>query len=235
MENFFMEVVASLQPPSSDARLVAFADGTIREAKAEVHKHLEQCVAYAKRHQVYLVTGLIVHDGNLCLCLISPAGELVCRQAANQLSDTLRSRLAAGSVQHVIQTELCNLTLCVDADIYFPQVLRAASLKGADVAISIQRLDPGEDTSARLMGSVWNASQTNNLYVMNLAANGCTVTCPSPLTRNRDGYLVRRTSVVPVRFGFNTRRLDEVRARFPLLESLNTRMVKNYEEQLKRW
>lgn len=235
MENFFMEVVAPLQPPSSDARLVAFSDGSIRETKTDVHKHLQQCVAYAQRYRVYLVTGLMAHDENLCLCLLSPDGELLCRQAANQLSEALRGSLVADGCQQVVQTELCNLTLCVDADIFYPQVLRSAALKGADVAVSIQHLDPGENTPSRLMASVWNASQTNNLYVVNLAANGCTVTCPAPLTRNRDGYLVRRTSVVPVRFGFNTRRLDEVRTQFPLMESLNTRLVQNYEEELKRW
>lgn len=235
MENFFTEVVAYMHPPSSDARLVAFADEDIHETKADVHKHLQQCAAYAKRHEVYLVTGLLVHVGNLCLCLISPEGELVCRQGANQLSGTLRDRLSPADVQHVVQTDMGNLTLCVDADIYYPQVLRAAALKGADVAISIQRLEPGEDTPSRLMATVWNASQTNNLYVMNLSGNGCTVTCPAPLTRNRDGYVVRRTSMVPVRFGFNMRRLDEVRAGLPLLDSLNTRMVQNCEEELKRW
>lgn len=235
MENFFTEVVAYLRPPSSDARLVAFADEGIRETRTDVHKHLQQCAAYAKRYEVYLVTGLLVHDGNLCLCLIDPAGELVCRQGANQLSMALRSRLKPENVQHVVSTELGNLTLCVDADIYYPQVLRAAALKGADMAISIQHLDPGEDTPSRLMASVWNAAQTNNLYIMNLSGNGCTVTCPAPVTRNRDGYIVRRTSMVPVRFGFNTRRLDEVRTEFPLLESLNTRLVQNYERELKRW
>lgn len=235
MENFFTEVVAYLQPPSSDARLVAFAGDEIRESKADVNKHMLQCAAYAKRHEVYLISGLVVHDNHLCLCLIGPTGELVCCQGANQLSMALRGRLTPAAKQQVVQTELGNLTLCVDTDIYYPQVLRAAALKGADVAVSVQHLEPGEDSPSRLMASVWNAAQTNNLYVMNLSGNACTVTCPAPLTRNRDGYIVRRTSLVPTRFGFNMRRLDEVRAGLPLLENLNTRLVQNYQEELKRW
>ena len=235
MENFFMEVVAYLRPPSPDVKLVAFAGGDIYKTLAEVHEHLKECAAYAKRYHVYLVTGLLIHNHNLCLCLIGPEWDLVCRQAANHLSMDLQEILEPEEKQSVVQTDLCNFTLCVDTDIYYPQVLRTAALKGADVAISIQHLEEGEDHPSRLMGSVWNAAQTNNIYIVNLSGGACTVACPALLTRNRNGYLVRPTSILPVRFGFNTRRLDEIRSQFPLLENLNAELVQNYEKELKRW
>ena len=72
-----MEVVAYLRPPSPDVKLVAFAGGDIYKTLAEVHEHLKECAAYAKRYHVYLVTGLLIHNHNLCLCLIGPEGDLV--------------------------------------------------------------------------------------------------------------------------------------------------------------
>lgn len=111
-----------------------------------------------------------------------------------------------------MHTELGNLFLCVDADIYHPQVLRTAALKGADAVLSVQCLDPAEETPERVLCTVWNAAQSNNVYVANFAAGGAVVCCPAPVTRAGDGYLVRRTDALPVRFALNMERLDEIRA-----------------------
>lgn len=235
MENFITEVVSNMKPPSPDARLIIFTEKDIHVSKLQVHKHLQICAEYAVQHKVYLVSGLLVHNGNLCMCLIGPEGDMLCRQAAIQLSMAFGGKLLPENVQQVVQTELGNIALCVDMDAFYPQVMRTAALKGADLVISVQHLDPVDDTPERLMCSVWNAAQTNNLYVVNLSGNACTVTCPAPLTRNKDGYLVRRTGIVPLRFGFNMRRLDEVRAQFPLLDQINTSFIRNYAEELKRW
>lgn len=235
MENNFCEVVSLFHAPSADARLVLFADDEIHTGRLELHKHLELCSEYAIAHKVYLVSGLLVHNQNLCLCLFSPAGQLVCRQAAVQLSMALYGKLSRADVLQVVHTEIGNLALCVDVDIFHPQISRAAALKGADILISVQHLDPVDDTSERLVCSVWNAAQTNNIYVINLAGSACTVSCPAALTRAKDGYLVRRTSLVPTRFGLNLDRLDQVRAQFPLLEKINGNLVREHAAQLKGW
>lgn len=235
MNPSLIELTGLLQPPAKDTVMVLFADDTLRGTKSDSHKHLQQCTAYAKQYKVYLVTGLFVHDENLCLCLIGPSGELLCRQGASQLSERLSAKLRPSLTQYVTQTPLGAIALCVDADIYFPQVLRTVARKGADIVISIQQVQEDIDPSVRLKATVWNAAQTNNLYVVNLSANGCVVACPAAVTRNRDGYLVRRTSIVPIRFGLSLQKLAEVRARVPIMEALNTDLIKTHEEALGRW
>lgn len=236
MESFFCEVIAYFHhAPSPDARMVLFTDEEIHSRRLDVEKHLQLCAEYAAKFEVLVVSALTVHEKNLCLFLFGTDGKLLCRQPAIHLSMALRGQLEPASQVHVAHTALGNIALCVDVDTLHPQVARTAALKGADLLISIQYLDPVDDTPERLMCSVWNIAQSNNLYVINLSGNSCTVTCPAPLTRAQDGYLVRRTSVVPTRFGINLDRLDEVRAQFSLLENINGGLVRSHSDELKRW
>ena len=124
--------------------------------------------------------------------------------------------------------------LCVDCDINDPRVLRAAALKGADVALSVQALDPVQDAGERLLRTVWSGAQGNNLYVVNIAAGSAAVACPAGVTRAGDGYLIRQTSSFPVRFGLNMARLDEIRRGLRLLEQINPALIANYEAELGR-
>lgn len=223
MELFPIEIRPPFQPPSEDAKLVLLADGGIHFDGADLRRHLSQCVRYAREHRVYLVSGLFAHEGNLCLCLLGPDGRALCRQPALHLALPLRGALRPGERAEVVHTELGNLFLCVDADICHPQVLRTAALKGADAVLSVQCLDPAEETPERILCTVWNAAQSNNVYVANFAAGGA-----------GDGYLVRRTGMLPVRFALNMERLDEIRARFELMEQINPALVENYAAELGR-
>lgn len=57
---------------------------------------------------------------------------------------------------------------------------------------------------------------------------------PRPSPAPGDGYLVRRTDALPVRFALNMERLDEIRARFELMEQINPALVENYAAELGR-
>lgn len=234
MDIFFTEVLSSFHAPSSDTKLVIFADETVRESKLSVKKHLLLCSEYAANYRVFLLSGLIEHNENLCMCLLNPAGKIVCRQAAVHLAPAMQWKLQPADEISVVHTELGDIFLCVDADIFHSELVRAAALKGADLILSVQHIDPAEDKPERLTCSVWNAAQSNNLYVVNLSGNSCTVACPAPLTRNQDGYLVRRTACVPTRFALNLPRLDEITSHFQILEHINTELISHYAEELGR-
>lgn len=45
---------------------------------------------------------------------------------------------------------------------------------------------------------------------------------------------MRRTDALPVRFALNMERLDEIRARFELMEQINPALVENYAAELGR-
>ena len=233
MESFITEILPPFQAPSRDARLVLFTDEAIRRDRAEVARQLHQYTQYTAKYGVYLISGLLELDGNLCLCMFGPKGEPVLRQPALHLSLPLRTAgLAAASEIELARTELGSFYLCVDTDILHPQTVRTAALKGADVVFSVQHIDPVTETSGRIMDSVWNAAQTNNLYVVNLSGGARTVCCPAPVTRAGDGYLVRHTGNSPCRFGLNLERLDQVREGFPVMERMNASLIQNYAEEL---
>lgn len=234
MENVVSEVVKPWEPPSSDTRLVLLADDTVHTGRSDVGSHLQTCADYAKEHKVWLVSGLIVNQDNLCLVLFGPDGSALCSQAAIHLALPMKGTLKPVNQVQVIHTKIGNIYLCVDADILHPQTLRAAALKGADIVISIQHLDPVDDTPQRLMSSIWNAAQTNNYYVVGLMSASCAVACPAPLTRNKDGYLVKRTHNLPLRFGLNLERLDDVRSHFQIIECINNQLVQKYAKDLGR-
>lgn len=234
MDNVVTEVVMPWQPPSDGTCLVVLCDDSVHAGRPEVNRHLRGCSEYAKRHGVWLVSGLVVHKDNLCLVLFGPDGNPLCRQPAIHLAMPMRGTLKPAGQVEVVHTELGNLYLCVDADILHPETVRAAALKGADLVVSIQHVDPVDDTPQRLMASVWNAAQTNNLYVIGTMCGNCAVACPAPLTRSKDGYLVRRTRSFPLRFGLNLVRLDDIRSQFQIIEALNNRLVQNYAAELGR-
>ena len=232
MDLFAAEWQPAFAAPSPDTRLVLFADDEIRFSLEEVAAYLSKCANYAKRHQVYLVTGLFVHQRNLCLCLLGPDGMPLCRQGALQPPSTLKALLEPAEQLEVVPTDLGNLCLCVDTDLYHPQTARTAALKGADLLISIQRLDPAADTPNRLFCSAWNAAQSNNLYVLNYSAGSASVCCPAGVTRARDGWLVKPSGEFPLRFGMNLSRLDEIRQGLQLMEQINTGLIQRYAVEL---
>lgn len=232
MENYITEVVAPFCAPSSDARLVVFADDSIREDPMDALKYLMRCSQYALRFKVYLVSGLLVHDGNLCLSLFNPRGKAICRQPALHLALSMQGLLTEGDEVQVVPTDLGNFYLCVDEDICHPQTVRAAALKGADTVISVRRIDPIDSTPDNLLLTAWNASQSNNVYVVSVSCTGVAVTCPSLVTRARDGYLVRQSQTRPVRFGLNMERLDQVRDNLQIMQNINTSLVQRYAPEL---
>ena len=105
MESFITEILPPFQAPSRDARLVLFTDEAIRRDRAEVARQLHQYTQYTAKYGVYLISGLLELDGNLCLCMFGPKGEPVLRQPALHLSLPLRTAgLAAASEIELART-----------------------------------------------------------------------------------------------------------------------------------
>ncbi len=232
MDPIVTQVVQPFQPVFSDARLVLFADDSIQRGDEEVMAYLVRCAKYAMKYKVYLASGLLVHDNQLCLSLFAPDGKAICRQPALHLAVDLRDELRVGENIEVVDTELGKLALCVDEDALSPQVARTAAMKGARILLSVQQVNPLEDTPQRIRQTAWNMAQTNGIYVIAITSKGVTVTCPANLNRARDGVLLQQTSIYPVRFGLNLERLEECRAQLPVLERINVGLAARYGKQL---
>ena len=234
MDLFAAEIQPPFQPPSnSEVQLVLFAEDGVHADLAETGEYLSRCAHYAIRHKLYLATGLFLYDSTLCICLLGPDGMPVLRQGSICPPAQGEGGQTADRVE-VVPTRLGNLCLCVGEDILHPQVLRAAALKGADLVLAVQQLDPAAETPCMRLFSAWDAAQTNNLYVIHYAAGKVSVCCPAGVTRAGDGWLVRPTDGLPVHFGLNMARLDEVRQQFQLLEGLNPELAQHYAMELGR-
>lgn len=231
MHPFSAQALTPFGAPDRDVQLVIFFGDQVIHLSPE---YLERCRTYAVSHKVFLVSELGLAQKSLCLYMFSPQGEIVCRQAALYPVMPFSGALEPGETVQITHTSLGNFCLCVDEDIHRPQVLRTAALKGADIAISMRR--PGlnaESAPTRLLQTVWNGAQSNELYVVGLDTTGLTVCCPAAMTRAKDGWLLRQ-SPPPVRFGLNIGRLDTHRHHNGLAEYLPVQIVENHFDLLRR-
>lgn len=230
------EITGALQPPVSKTDLVIFSDNDIiHSSKLAVYKHLQLCSEYAQSRRVFLVSCLFVKDHKLCLALFDDEGREICRQGALYLTPRwITQGIVPDDTVRVTPTKLGHIALSVDGDITRPQTARAAALKGADIIICSRQLDPAENTPELTMRTFWDGAQTNGLYLVGLTGTSAVVTCPAPLTRARDGFLIRRTSTLPLCFGLNFDRLEQVRQRFAVIEQLNSDCAGKYQRELRR-
>lgn len=232
MDGFFTEILFSFQKPAADTGLVVFFDRNVHTDQAECKQYIAKCAQYAAKYHVYLVSGLFFHQGNLCLCMFGPDGAPLCRQGALYLPADFANLLEPDTSISVVNTELSNFFLCVGCDITHPQVIRAAALKGAQVIVNVQNISFADDTNERLMYSVWEAAQSNEVYVIGITSNFYAVSCPALLTRSRNGYLVAKNTYVPTRFGLNTQKLMETRKQSGILAGLNRKLMENHQNEL---
>lgn len=103
--------------------------------------YLNACRKYAMKNNVYLVPSRFVVNNILYLCLFSPKGEVLGIQGATHRNLYNQAELSQYDKIEPIQTPIGNIFLCVDVDIYHPQVLRIARMKGAQIVIASQFID----------------------------------------------------------------------------------------------
>lgn len=107
-----------------------------------------------------------VVDNILYLCLFSPKGDILGIQGATHRNLYNQSDLAQYDRIEPIATPIGNIFLCVDVDIYHPQVVRVARMKGAQIVISSQFIDSYQLSRHMLTTGIWNAAQSNGVYVV---------------------------------------------------------------------
>ena len=158
--------------PLSD--LVVFSDVKSYIPEWDTPDYLNACRKYAMKNNVYLVPSRFVVNNILYLCLFSPKGEVLGIQGATHRNLYNQAELSQYDKIEPIQTPIGNIFLCVDVDIYHPQVLRIARMKGAQIVIASQFIDSYQLSRHMLTTGIWNAAQSN----------GCLLyTSPSPRDR----------------------------------------------------
>lgn len=181
----------AFEKPKALSDLVVFSDDRPYVPAGDLSPYLKYCSIYAREHRVFLVPHRFMVDNVLYLCLFDPKGSIVGYQGALHRNLSTQSKQEQYEQVHVMQTSVGNLFLCVDTDIYYPEVLRLAKLKGADLIISSQYIHAYDFKPKRITAGIWNAAQQNGLYVAGCSNAFSAVTAPWECTSDGTGFLVQ--------------------------------------------
>ena len=221
-------VTEAFQKPKALSDLVIFSDPRPQIPAGDLSPYIKYCSMYAKEHKVWLVPHRFVVDNKLYLCLFDPNGSVVAYQGSLHRHLSSQSKMDTDHSVHVIQTPVGNLFLCVDTDIYYPEVLRLAKLKGADLVISSQYINAYDFKPKRITTGIWNAAQQQGLYVVGCSNAFSAVAAPWELTPDGTGFLVQPefTQHLFCKLYFN--KLERSAMGGKLAEQLNSELCKRY-------
>lgn len=173
MQQLSVAIVPTLSEPPKGIQLVIFSDQ--RNYVAEIDSAIMLAVAsrYAIRHNVYLVPERFIAANYLCMCLLSPKGDVMGVQRATHLNLGLREHnFFRDDKIHAFDTPFGRVALLVDVDINMPQVSRAAVQDGATLLISSQFIQLYDFFEDRIRYGAINAARSNGVQVISAVGLG---------------------------------------------------------------
>ena len=221
MQELALSVGEPFTSPAFNANFVVFAGelgNVIAQENSE--EYLRKVCRYAKHYGVYLVPERFVLLGYHCLCLISPLGEVIGAQKAAFLNSAQKAAPKRSTSLEVFSTEFGSIFLCVDVDIYRPEVTRIACNMGAQIIISVQQINRGDYAGNMVVLGGWNAAQQNGVYVIGVSNQFNCVCAPITLTTHQDGFVVPPNLKLPLTAKLNAGLLRDLPRRLPLNRKL---------------
>lgn len=173
MEQLAIAIVPTLAAPPEGAQLVIFCDQRSYVAEIDSALMLAAAARYAIRYQVYLVPERFIAANYLCLCLLSPQGEVLGVQRAVHLNLSLREHnYYRDDAVRPFDTPIGRVALLVDVDVNMPQVARAAARAGATLLLSSQFIQLYDLYEDRVRYGAINAAASNGVNVAAAAGTG---------------------------------------------------------------
>lgn len=195
--------------PAWGSNFVMFSGGEVIPEDT-TKEYLRRVCKYAKNYEVYLIPERFLLMGYQCMCLISPGGKVLGAQKGLYLNTSARTGKRSGTVE-VLRTEFGGVFLCVDVDVYHPEVARVTAGMGAQFMACSQTIRPKDYNSSMVLTGAWNAAQLGSLYVMATCGEFHCVAAPLPLTEHGDGFLSLPSLRLPVKAKLNAEDLRKVR------------------------
>jgi len=129
----------------------------------------------ARRHGIHLVAGVAERHPSLtatafnAAVLIGPSGRVLGVQRKLHLAGEERHYFVAGRAIEVFDTDLGRLTISICYDNYFPEVARAAALRGAEILCGVFNIPDRADWRERLvaLASVRAYENMNHVLYVN--------------------------------------------------------------------
>lgn len=167
MQQPLAAIVPTLSPPPPGTQLVVFSDQRNYVAEIDSSMMLAAASRYAVRHNVYLVPERFIAANYLCLCMLSPKGEVIGVQRATHLNLGLREyNFFRDDKIQAFDTPFGRIALLVDVDVYMPQVVRAAVMEGATLLLSSQFIQLYDFFEDRVRYGVINAALSNGVQIV---------------------------------------------------------------------
>ena len=227
MAELKLSMVEPFTSPAWGSNMVVFSSvNGIPIKEEDTRDYLAKASKYAVRHKVYLVTERFIMLGVKGISLINPLGKVV--GAQQELNSSCGNSPQPNKEVNVVKTPFGEMFLCIDNDIYSPELTRVAYNQGAKIIVASQYIPPDEQEHYKIIAGVWNAAQSNNLFAIGVSNQFHTVCAPKALTRHNDGFYMAPTSKRPAIAQFYT---DEL-ADLPLRPSLSRRFYLLHKKEL---
>jgi len=158
--------------------------------------------------------------GYQCMSLISPEGKVLGAQKGLFGGPSFKTAGKKSTGAEIFQTEFGVIFLCVDVDIYRPEVARVAASMGAQIIVCSLSIAQGDYGSHMVIAGPWNASQLGGAYVIAAGNQYNAVCAPLKLTPQQDGFLNPPGLKLPMTQKFSAEKLSVISKPRPLNRKL---------------
>lgn len=199
MQELSLSIGEPFTSPAWGSNFVVFSgDPGELIGEADAKDYMRRACKYARLYQVYLVPERFVLLGYQCMCLISPQGKVIGAQKSTHLRLPAKPGGKRGVTLEVFSTEFGGVFLCVDVDVYHPEVARIAAEMGAHYMICAQEMGRADYSTSMVLSGIWSASQHNSLFGIAVCNQFHCVCAPLAITPMQDGFFVKPTLKTPV-------------------------------------
>jgi len=217
MTDFALSAGEPFTSPAWGSNFVVFAGESGRPIPEQHTKdYLRRCCKYAAHYGAWLVPERFILLGYQCMSLISPEGKVVGAQRAVFAGPAFRPQAGRNTVVEAFPTEHGSVFLCVDVDVYRPEIARIAAGMGAQIIVCSQSISRGDYASHMVLSGAWNAAQLAGCYVVAVSDQFCCVSAPVELTPLRDGFLSPPGLKMPMTQRLSADKLGQLRRLKPL-------------------
>ncbi|MCL2579711.1 MAG: hypothetical protein FWE32_06725 [Oscillospiraceae bacterium] len=210
MQELSLSVGEPFTSPAWGANFVVFAGDTGRPLpEPQTKDYISRCCKYARQHNVWLVPERFILMGYQCMSLINPEGKVLGAQKAMFGGPVFRSIAKRSSLLELFRTEFGGVFLCVDVDVYRPEVAKVASNMGAQIIICSQSVARGDYGSHMVLTGAWNAAQLAGAFVIAVSNQFNCVCAPTQLSPAREGFINLPGIKLPMTAKISADRLED--------------------------
>lgn len=219
-------------------QLVVFLEEDLFVVKnRDLGSFFAEAAEFAATHHVFLVPGLYLRDDYLCSCVMDNQGNVIGEQKATHLNRAWFDGLKRGSEINIIGTPFGKLFLCPDVDIYKPEVLRIATLLGAEIVVSSQYIAEEDFNEAMILAGAWQQAQQNCLYIIHSTNITGNIIGPCNVVEDLSGFMARTVFKkdeleTSLSAELSAEKRKKAYAAFPVFKSLNLKLYKNHFREL---